>query len=368
MRNNLKEKIKKLNLILEVSKEINSTLNLSELLQIIMRLTKTQLSAEASSLMLLNEEENFLSFEVALGEKGDEVKRFTVRVGEGVAGEVASTGKPIIVNDVEKDPRFSPKLDSLTKFKTRSIICVPLKYKDKIIGVIEVINKINYQNFSKEDLEILQAIANQAAITIENARLYEELKKLLFSIVESLASAIDAKDPYTHGHSKRVASMSVLIAKELEFDEDRIEKIRLAGLLHDIGKIGIKDTILNKKERLSDEEYDEIKNHPEIGKKILEPIDLLSEVIEGIAEHHEHYDGSGYPHGLKGENISILARIISIADAFDAMTSERPYRGKMTIEKAIEEIEKNSGKQFDPLVVSALLSLYKKGKLLCFGS
>ncbi|MCX7941692.1 MAG: HD domain-containing protein [Dictyoglomaceae bacterium] len=364
---NLEERIKELNILQEIGFQINSTFRLKDLLNLIMTLSKETLEAEASSLMLLDEKTQELTFEVALGEKGDVIKKFRIPIGEGIAGWVAKTGEPLIVNNVERDPRFAKKYDSATSFKTKSILCVPLKTQDKIIGVIEVLNKIGNDNFDKNDLNLLQAIANQAAIAIENARLYQDLKELFFDTVESLASAIDAKDPYTHGHSRRVTQYSEMIAKEMGYDGNFIEKLRLSALLHDIGKIGIDEVILRKKEKLTEEERKEIEKHPLVGRKILEPLSSLEDIIPGVEEHHEKYDGSGYPKKLKGEQISLLGRIIAVADALDAMTSDRPYRKGLSMEVAIQEIENNNGKQFDPLVVSALLSLWRKG-MLCSGS
>lgn len=365
--NNLEERVKELNILQEVGNKISSTLRLKDLLNLIMLLSKETLEAEASSLMLLDEKSNELVFEVALGEKGDIIKQFRIPLGDGIAGWVAMTGEPLIVNDVGKDPRFAKKYDMATSFRTKSILCVPLKTKEKIIGVIEVLNKIGIDNFDENDLNLLQAISNQAAIAIENARLYQDLKELFFDTVESLASAIDAKDPYTHGHSRRVAQYAEMIAKEIGYNTNFVEKVKLSALLHDIGKIGIDESILRKSEKLTLEEKKEIERHPSVGKKILEPLSSLEDIFPGVEEHHEKYDGSGYPKGLKGEEISILGRIIAVADTLDAMTSDRPYRKGLSIETTLNEIKNQEGKQFDPLVVSALLSLWKKGKL-CSGS
>lgn len=364
---NLEERVKELNILQEIGIQINSILRLKDLLNLIMALSKETLEAEASSLMLLDEKNNELTFEVALGEKGDIIKKFRIPLGEGIAGWVAVTGEPLLVNDVEKDLRFAKKYDSVTSFKTKSILCVPLKTREKIIGVIEVINKTGNDYFDENDLNLLQAIANEAAIAIENAQLYQDLKELFFDIVKSLASAIDAKDPYTHGHSIRVAQYSEMIAKEMGYDEKFVEKVRLSALLHDIGKIGIDESILRKKEKLTEEERKEIEKHPIVGRKILNPISSLGDIIPGVEEHHEKFDGFGYPNKLYGERISILGRIIAVADALDAMISDRPYRKSLDMEVAIKEIENQKGKQFDPAIVTALLSLWKKG-ILCSGS
>ncbi|ACK42496.1 MULTISPECIES: HD-GYP domain-containing protein [Dictyoglomus] len=361
-------KIKDLSLLLNISSKINSKLDIHELLDLIMSLVKENLNVEACSLLLLDRNKEELYFEVALGEKGEEIKRYSIKVGEGIAGKVAETGIPIIENRVETNPLFNPKFDFLTSFKTKALICVPLVHQGEIIGVMEVINKKDNKKFTKSDLKLLQAISNQASIAIKNALLYQDLKTLFFDTIESLVSAIDAKDPYTHGHSKRVSEIAILIAKEIDNSTDFIEKVRLSGLLHDIGKIGIEESILTKKGKLTLEEIEIIKKHPTIGKKILEPIDLLREILPGVEEHHEKYDGSGYPKGLKGENISLLGRIISVADVFDALTSDRPYRKGLDVHSALLEINSLSGVHFDPYIVNILNSLYQRGKLFCFGS
>jgi putative nucleotidyltransferase with HDIG domain len=363
----LKKEIERLYLIRDISYKIVSNLNLSDLLEIIMETVKERLRVEACSLLLLDSKKEELYFEIALGEKGDVIKRYTIKVGEGIAGKIAQTRTPIIENNVEKSDIFNPKFDYLTSFKTKSILGVPMLYKDELIGVIEAINKKDDKPFDYDDLDLLQIISNEAAIAVKNALLYNNLKSLFFDTIESLVNAIDAKDPYTHGHSKRVSEFSVLIGKELNLDSDYLEKIRLAGLLHDIGKIGVEDTILRKKDKLLEDELIEIKKHPTIGKSILAPIDLLEDIVNGIEEHHERYDGKGYPKGLKGEEISLLGRIISVADTLDALTSDRPYRKGISLDLALERIKEESGRQFDPSVVEALLSLYRKGLLKCSG-
>jgi putative two-component system response regulator len=190
----------------------------------------------------------------------------------------------------------------------------------------------------------------------------EQAKKIrasFLSAITALAYALEAKDKYTSGHSQRVAGISVAIAKELGMPQDSIDKIRLAGLVHDIGKIGIKESILNKTGKLTDEEYQHIKSHCEAGEHILIPIVEDEEILKAVRHHHERYDGRGYPDGLSGEQIPLGARILAVADAYDAMTSERPYREAMSAESACTEIERGKGVQFDPQVANAFLRTTK---------
>ncbi|MEW6095149.1 MAG: HD-GYP domain-containing protein [bacterium] len=357
------QKMATLESLVEVSQIVNSTLHIKELLPIIMELTTKLLKAEASSLMLIDEEHNEFVFEVALGEKKEEIKRIRFPISEGVAGWVVKNKQPISIADVRKDPRFSQdrRIDEEIKFVTKSILCVPLLIKNRIIGVVEAINKIGEDRFSKDDLELLQAMANQEAIAIENSHLYEDLKNLFFSSIKALVTTIEAKDPYTHGHSERVMKYSQAIAQKLNLSSDEEETIRLAGLLHDIGKIGIDESILRKTEKLTDEEFEQIKKHPEIGAGIIRPIKQLQSIVPGVWQHHERYDGNGYPNKLQGKDISIGGKILAVADTFDAMTSDRPYRKGLPHQRALDEIKEHAGSQFDSEVATAFLKAYEDG-------
>jgi putative nucleotidyltransferase with HDIG domain len=183
------------------------------------------------------------------------------------------------------------------------------------------------------------------------------LRLIMLNTVQSLVHTLEAKDKCTEGHSKRVAILATLLAKRLGFSDQNVEKLRLAGILHDIGKIGIREACLNKPGRLSDDEYCEVKAHPLISERILKPIDELQDILPEIIHHHERYDGNGYPCGLKREEIPLEARILAMADCFDAMTSDRPYRAALTTDEAMEEVRRNTGKQFDPQVVSVFFEM-----------
>jgi putative nucleotidyltransferase with HDIG domain len=190
--------------------------------------------------------------------------------------------------------------------------------------------------------------------------LYTKMRKVYLDTIRALAAAIDAKDPYTKGHSERVAQLSVALAQDLHLSDRDIENIEYTALLHDIGKIGIDDRILGKNDSLTSEEYKKIKEHTIMGAKIIEPVDFLKNSYQAIYHHHERYNGNGYPDGLKSENIPILARIIAVADAYDAMGSDRPYRKKLSKEKILKEFTEQSGKQFDPQIVNALMLIFKR--------
>jgi len=354
-------KVKELTTVVEVGSLLLSELALDELLPIAMNLTTQVMRAEASSLMLLDQATQELVFHVALGQKGEEVKQFRLPLGEGIAGWVAQTGEPLLVNDVQADPRFRRDIAEAIDFPTQSIVCVPLKTREQIIGVIEVINRSDGAPFGPRDLDLLKALAAQMAIALENARLYTNLERLFLNTIASLAAAIDARDPYTYGHSQRVMEYALAIAEEIGYPAEDFGTIRVASLLHDIGKIGTTEGILKKPGRLSPAEFTAIRQHPITGGEILSHIDELAQVVRIVRHHHERFSGGGYPDDLQGEEIPLAARIVAVADALDAMTSNRPYRQAFVPETAMEQLRTGAGSQFDPQAVQAALRLYHRG-------
>jgi|UniRef100_A0A7V3RHC8 HD-GYP domain-containing protein (c-di-GMP phosphodiesterase class II) len=356
----LKKKIRNLEALIDASLLFSSTLDIDALLNIILQKAEELMDAEASSVFRIDEEKNELYFITARGEKGKEVKEIRIPMGKGIVGWVAQHKKPLLVPDVTKDPRWFSGVDKKTKFVTRSILAVPLMVKGRIIGVAEVLNKKGNKPFTKTDLEMYSALANQMAIAIENASLYRELDELFLSSIRAIVEAIDAKDPYTKGHSARVVEYALLIGEGIEMDKESLKGLELSAVLHDVGKIGIPDRILSKPGLLNDEEYSYMKRHPEFGAEIVEPIKKLKDIVPNILHHHERYDGTGYPLGLKGKKIPLGARIIAIADSFDAMTSDRPYRPRMEIKVALEEIKRNRRTQFDPELVEVFIKSFEK--------
>ena len=358
------EEIRRLEALTSASSVVNSTLDLQELLKLVMELAARTLRAEASSILLKEKATGDLLFDVATGEAADRMKTIRVPRGQGIAGHVAETGQSLLVPDCSKDPRFFKKADEKSLFVTRNIIAVPLIARGQTIGVVEVLNRLGGGTFSDDDLRLLQALAHQSAVAIQNAQLFHDLQESFVSTVKALAQAVDAKDSYTAGHSSRVTLYSVMIAEELGQDAEMLRKVRLAGLLHDVGKIGIRDSVLGKAGKLDDEEFAVMKSHPAVGEGILRPVGQLADVIPGVVSHHERFDGRGYPKGLKGEEIPLMGRIIGVADAFDAMTSDRVYRPRLSDEVAVGELKKHSGTQFDSRVVKAFLSAMDKGLIV----
>ncbi|OGC42906.1 hypothetical protein A2Y85_00165 [candidate division WOR-3 bacterium RBG_13_43_14] len=354
----IKKRIKRLETLIHTSMVFSSILDIDDLLDTVLHKAEEVMDAEASSVFRIDEATNELFFITARGVKGKEAKEIRVPMGKGIVGWVAKHGKPLLVADVRKDPRWFKGVDKKTKFVTRSIIAVPLISRGKTIGVAEVLNKRNNQHFNKIDLEMFQSLSNQIGIAIENASLYKALDELFLSSIRAIVEAVDAKDPYTRGHSARVVDYSLIIGESLDLGKDEIKGLEVSAILHDVGKIGIPDYILGKPGKLTLEEFIYMKKHPELGSAIIEPIAELKDLIPNILHHHERYDGNGYPRGLKAKKIPHFARIICIADSFDAMTSDRPYRKRFDAMIALEELSKNSGCQFDPVLVRIFTKEY----------
>lgn len=318
--------------------------------------------AETGSLLLLDRQQGELYFEVALGEKGKKLKEVRLRVGEGIAGWVAKHREPAVIPDVTKDARFQGSVDKRSKFRTRNMVCVPVVIKGQVIGVLQAINRIGGE-FTAEDMKLFQLFSNQAAIALDNARLYEEIKDAFYATSSALAEAIEKRDPYTGGHTKRVLEYCMAIAGHLRMPDEDLEVLRLSAVLHDIGKIGIEDRILRKDAPFDQDEAASMRMHPQFGAEILNHIPHLKDIMPGMLHHHERVDGFGYPAGLKDDAIPLTARIISVADAYDAMTSTRPYRKGLPPEDALREIKRCAGRQFDIKVVNAFMKAFKKGEI-----
>ncbi|MBI3989670.1 MAG: GAF domain-containing protein [candidate division NC10 bacterium] len=356
-------KVAQLNTLMELSAILNSTLETKEVLRRAMEAIVRLMECEVGSLLLVDEEAQELVFEVALGEKGEQVKEIRLKVGEGIAGWVAKEGQPLVVNDVARDARFYRGADERTGFITKNMACLPVKSKGKIIGVLQAINRLNGRLFGQEDIELFGALANQVAIALENARLFEEVRTTFLSTIETLAEAIERRDPYTGGHVKRVQQYAVAVGEAMGLSPEELEHLRLGAILHDVGKIGIDDAILRKEVGLNEAEYVMMKAHTTIGAELLSRVKQLKPVVPTVRHHQERLDGKGYPDGLKGQEIPLAARIIAAVDTFDAMTTDRPYRKRFPDERALAELQRFAGIQFDPDVVTAFFRAHADGKI-----
>jgi len=350
----LVQRVNELDTINEISKVITSVLDVDELLDLCLKEINGKLKVKHSSIMLIDEERDELVVRASQGHRSMQVLGKTQKLNEGVAGRVVQDKKPILVKDIRYDNRFNER--ERPDYKTKSFVSAPLSLGQKVLGVINIIDKISGESFCEADVNLLCTIAGQVSIAVENSRLYEALEENCFNTVKFLAASLEAKDRYTSGHSQRVSEYASAIANVMGVSAKKKNILLHASLLHDIGKIGISELIFNKPDTLNDTEYNTIKSHPARGEEIIKPLGFLGETIRHIRGHHESFDGSGYPDGLSGEELPLLTKIMTVADSFDAMTSERTYRLPRKTDKAMLELKRMSGKQFDPDVVDAFAS------------
>lgn len=344
---------KRLRTLVEISRAFSKEVELSALLAVVARRTSEAIGAERTSVFLHDRERGELWTVVAEGE----LREIRMPEDAGIAGWVAMRGEPAVVSDVTNDPRWNKEIDRRTGYTTRNILCVPMDDpQGERLGAFQCLN-CAAGTFTEDDVKFIQAIASQAAIYVQNARLLEARKRMFDSLVDTLAETIESRDPLTAGHSRGVMKYAVGAAKKLGLPAGDVEVIRYAALLHDYGKIGVPDHILRKPTTLTPTEFEVIKKHVLYTQQILARINFeerLRDVPTVAAHHHERLDGSGYPKGLREPDISPGGKVIAVADVFDAMTSRRHYRGPMSVAQAVELIDEGAGSQFDADVVEAL--------------
>jgi len=355
-------KIKEMVALLEITRAINSTLDLEQILEKVVQMTVDLCGVVMCVVYLFADDAGRLQPSAYSGfiEEGS----WKDGTGLGIANcglhvshlETLEKGEPLFMHASDAGCLIST--ESLYEHGVDMVLLFPLSTREKLSGAFALFYPCREaEDLDMEEIEVVRAIAAQAAMAIENAALYEDIEKSYFSTVRALAKAIEVKDPYTHGHSERVTEYALMIADAMQLEERERQKLKYAATLHDIGKIGIAGRILNKPGGLTSEEFTHVKTHPRLGESIVEPVEFLQGPRPIILHHHERFDGTGYPHGLKGTGIPICARILSVADAFEAMRSDRPYRRALPLQTAVEELERNSGSQFDPEVVSVFLKI-----------
>lgn len=359
----MKRRAQHLEHLIEINRRLSTTLRHDEVLQAVMTTAVELLRCESGSLLLVDPETDELVFQVVVGPASARLQGTRLPPGVGVVGDVVREGKPLIINNAQSDPRHYKEIDRQTALQTTTLLAVPLVTKERVVGVLEVLNKLDGTPFSADDCAALTALAIQSGIALENAQLYSELRRAFTDTVSIIANAVEARDPYTAGHTSRVTAIALEMARELGWSREQIENLQIGALLHDIGKIGIADEILRKPDSLTPNEYNEMQQHPVVGAQMLKGVNVLRPALPYILYHQERYDGQGYPFGLRGDAIPIEGRLLTVADTFDAMTSNRPYRQALTYEEAIAEITQHRGTQFDPQMVDALLSVYAHGRL-----
>ncbi|MDP2938153.1 MAG: HD domain-containing phosphohydrolase [Candidatus Omnitrophota bacterium] len=355
---NLEDNIKRLEaskqtiqyVLSKIALGVSSQHTIDTFLELIVEITAKALEAKTGVLMLLDEKNEELYVKVASGFK-DTVKNLRIKVGEEGPGWVAKYKKPLLIPQLHKlkpeeenDPFVPP------------LLSVPLTYQDKLVGVLAVSGKLGGGNFGEDELLILSNLASQTAIAVENERLHQDAEGTYLETISALAIAVEARDHYSRGHLDRVSQYAVRTAQKLGLDEQIIKDIKDAAELHDIGKIGISDDILKKESALTEDEARIMNKHPIIGEAIIKPVRRLSSLCDIVRHHHEWLDGTGYPDRLEGGEISIGAKILCVVDAFDAMTTNRPYRKALSIEEAKRELKNYAGIRYDVKVVEAFLS------------
>jgi HD-GYP domain-containing protein (c-di-GMP phosphodiesterase class II)/uncharacterized membrane-anchored protein YhcB (DUF1043 family) len=346
-----------LNLLFKFSEQLSITTDYKKVTQHIVEAAYNFLPVERSVLLMLDRDAQTLVLACAIGWERAPGPDFVIQGEENISGVVMRRRETLVVNNLQQDSY----LKQLNKegYLKKAFISAPLVFQNEILGVLHVCDKKSPGDFTPQEASVVTDIARLGAIALQNARLYEQMQHDYLQTISALATAVDARDAYTRFHSGNVTRYAVAIAVKMECRAYEIDIIKRAAILHDIGKIGIKDAVLLKSGRLTPEEFEHIKQHPAKGEEIVKILQFLKEEAILIRHHHERHDGSGYPDGVKGFDIELGARILAVADAFDAMTTDRPYRKALPVEEALLELERNKGTQFDPEIVTCLHELIR---------
>lgn len=338
-----------------VGSAINSSLDLDDVLNKVMDELIVLMKAEKGFLMLKDEKGDF-HVEIARNANREELTEDDFLISRSIVRQVLKDGEAVLTTNAKEDSRFKQQA-SVAAFQLLSILCAPLKVKDELIGVIYVDNRAHAGIFGNSDLGLISAFANQAAVAIYNAQLFKELQVAYRATLEGWVRALDMRDKETEGHTKRVTALTQKLARKMGVDETSLVHFERGALLHDIGKMAIPDGILLKPAALTPEERILIEKHPVYAFEMLNPIDFLNPALDIPYCHHEKWDGSGYPRGLKGEEIPLAARIFAVVDVWDALVSDRPYRKGLKPDDVKQKIREDAGKHFDPQVVEIFLQL-----------
>jgi len=352
----LNKKVKELSLLNSISESMNiPQMSSEDIFNKIVKVATELVDADGASILMIDDLSSELVVKAVKGNGINKAVNSTIPIDGNVPLKDIMKGKHFVVNR-EKGCRKNTAVSSMNK--SNSSIFIPLKIKDNVFGALNVFDKLNGEKFGQEDVKLLLTLSRKASLNIENAILYESMYANLISTLQSLVAAIEARDRYTQQHSQRVTKLSVKIAEEMGYTQEEIDTIKFAGVLHDIGKISISDSILLKKGKLTQNEIKVVQTHPVVGEKILRPLGLLPAERAIVRHHHERWDGKGYPDGLAGSEIPLLARIITVVDSYDAMTSNRPYRKAMESKKAVDELVRCCGAQFDKDIVDVFKKIY----------
>jgi len=363
----LRFQVYSLETLMGLTHQLNSSLEMDDLLGTLILSVMGQLRVGSACLFLTDEREHPTRLEASTfkGIKEEQARSIGFAYGGAFARALlpisGDEGRPIRLAEVEDDPALEAEVGSL--FAAGFTVVAPVLMKQRLTAILAVGEKVGGQEFHTVDLEMLKSLSESAGIAIENARLFKDLQEAYVSTVRLLVSRIEEKDPYTHGHTERVAGYAVAIAKELGFATEEVQRIQFGAFLHDIGKVHTTDAVLQKPGALTEEEWMMVKAHPVRGAEMIRGVKFLERVTDMVRHHHERVDGKGYPDGLKGDEISIGAKIVNVADAFDAMTTDRPYRAGFTVEKAVAQMVEKAGSQFAAEIVEVFVAGLKEGRI-----
>lgn len=339
--------------ILDLLNLISSNFKLETVLKMTESSLCKLLESDGASILLLNEDKNVLNFYITSGGASGDIETIDVPIDGSIAGECFKRKETIIINDAQQNPLHFKKTDKQAKYTTKNLIATPLFVDDNPIGVIEAVNKND--DYTEEDKFIIELFSSLISNKLMNSKIYEDLSSTIKGIILAVATAIDLRDKYTHTHSNNVSKYAIKVGKELDFSDSFLEELEIAALLHDVGKIGIPDEVLNKPGKLTDEEYKIIQSHTLIGGKLLSEIDFLSKNIPlGALEHHEKLDGTGYPYNKKGNEISLFGKLLAVVDIYDALTAKRVYKEPWPKEKVLNILKNDCPTKFDCKIVNAL--------------
>jgi putative nucleotidyltransferase with HDIG domain len=363
----LRFQVYSLETLMWLSHQLNASLDLEPLLNTLILSVMGQLRVNAACLFLTDDRDSPTRLDVTTfkGLKEDQVRGLALSYDSALIRALRPSDgdeqRPVRLATLERDPGLSGDVHRL--FAAGLTVVCPVVVKNRLTAMVAVGEKVSGQEFHASDLEMLRALAESAGIAIENARLFRDLQEAYVSTVRLLVSRIEEKDPYTHGHTERVAAYAVSIARELGLSPDELQTIQFGAFLHDIGKVHTQDEILHKPGALTDEEWKMVKAHPVRGAEMVRGVKFLEKASDMIRHHHERVDGKGYPDGLQGDQISLHAKIVNLADAFDAMTTDRPYRAGMTAEQAMEQMTTKAGSQFAAEVVQVFVPALREGRI-----
>ena len=354
----LTRKIYELETIQQISLELNASHDFETIIRIILQSVMGLLGATSGAIFTLNKSSETMYIQ---NYRGEQYEDSSIRLSPETISRVIADNNPIFIEGLKSSHKdlFENNLETI--HKTKPAIWLPLVAKHKLLGIISLGKQLAEKEYTPETISFLRAIAGTVAQSLDNVQLYHSLQTASEGIIHAMASAIETRDPYTAGHQLRVSNLAAAIAEGLNILDNQVECIRLAGMIHDLGKISVPAEILSKPGRINDVEYNLIKLHPKVGFNILKDIELPWPIATIILQHHERIDGTGYPDGMNGEAMLIESRIIAVADVVEAMASHRPYRPALGIKRALDTISEGRGGFYDPDVVDVCLSLFHKG-------